>query len=126
MSGPLDIIDIVSDYAFKSLVWDIFFKNLAVKFVMFFGMTPNGAAAIALTKIVLYFTEKAYVVFKKTVKVGTIVLANDVHQKSYERASLKLKIIAREKGIESDEFKNQRKIEHDKQADLVIFNIQYK
>lgn len=124
MTTVLENVDIASE-AFKSLVWDIYIRKLIVKIIAFFGLGATSLPAVILTKIAIHYAEKAYPIFKKAFKVGSIVLTNEIHQKAYERASLKLKIIAMRSGINSDEFKNERQIEHDKQSKLVIFNIQY-
>lgn len=124
MTSSLEIVDVASE-VFKSLVWDVAVKNIIAKSFIFFAISPTGFAANAITKIVIHYAEKAYPYFKKWVKVGSIVLDNEVHQRSYEKASYKLKVIAIESGINSDAFKKERDIEHEKQSKLVIFNIQY-
>lgn len=124
MSTPLENIDISSEI-FKSLVWDIYIKKLITKILLSFGLSVTGIPASIISKIIVYYAEKAYPIFKNVFKVGSIILTNEFNQKSYERAALKLKLIALRSGINSDEFKNERKIEHDKQSKLVIFNIKY-
>lgn len=124
MSSSLDNIDVASE-VFKSLVWDVAIRNVTTQFLLFFAISPTGVLASALTKITIYYAEKAYPYIKKWIKVGTVVLSNEVHQRSYEKAAYKLKVIAIESGINSDEFKKEREVEHEKQSQLVIFNIQY-
>lgn len=124
MTSSLDIIDITSE-AFKSLVWDVGVKKLSFVILGFLSISPTGFLGVALTKVIIHCAEKVYPYFKKWVKVGSIVLENEIHQKAYERASLKLKLVAMRNGIDSDEFKKERDIEHDIQSKLVIFNIQY-
>ena len=58
----------------------------------------------------------------KMVKIETIQIQDEIHQKSFERAQLKLKIIAKEKGIDSQEFKDAREKEKQALRKLILFN----
>ena len=120
----LDKIDVGSKI-FKDLVFDVMIKNAITYVVAFFKLTPAGWVAGLLAKIVFYYTDKAFPYLVKYIKVADIKFENEIHQRSYEKAAYKLKVIAIEKGIDSKEFNDERKIAHDKQAALVIFNIQY-
>lgn len=120
----LDKIDVGSKI-FKDLVFDVMIKNAIAYVIAFFKLTPAGWAAGLLAKIVFYYTDKAFPYLVKYIKVADIKFENEIHQRSYEKAAYKLKVIAIEKGIDSKEFNDERKIAHDKQAALVIFNIQY-
>jgi hypothetical protein len=108
---------------FKSLVWDVMIKSAIGKMVALFALSPTGIVATILSGVVLKIADQLYPVFEKTVKVGEIKLSNEIHQKIYDIANYKLKIIAIEKGINSDEFKKQRDIEHNKLLNAVTFNI---
>lgn len=116
----------VADYVspiFKSLVWDIIIKEAVAKAIALLALSPNGIVAVVVSHLLIMSTNWLYTFFEKVVKVGEIKLNNDIHQREYEKASTKLKIIAISKGINSDEFKDQRKIEHDKLFDAVIYRI---
>lgn len=122
--GNLDSIDLASRIT-KDLLIDVVVKKGIAYLCLSIKLTPAGWVADLISKVVFYFVDKYYPFLIKFIKVTDLKFENEIHQKSYERASLKLKIIASRSGINSDEFKNERKIEHDKQSDLVIFNIQY-
>lgn len=120
----LDKID-VGTKIFKDLVFDVMIKNAIAYVMAFLKLSPAGWVAGLLTKIIFYYTDKAFPYLVKYIKVKDIKFENEIHQRSYEKAAYKLKVIAIEKGIDSKEFNDERKIAHDKQAALVIFNIQY-
>lgn len=110
----MSIVDPAS-IIFKSLVWDIAVK----KFIISLALSPTGFIGILIAKAL----DKLYPVLVKMIKVGEIKLTNEVHQKRYERASIKLKLTLDRYGMDSKEFKDERKIEHDKLADAIVFNI---
>ena len=120
----LEKIDIGSK-VFKDLVLDVMIKKGVAFLLTFFKISPAGWVATLISKIVFHYTDKAFPYLVKFIKVRDIKFENAIHQRSYEIASYKLRIIAHEKGENSEEFKNARKVEHEKQAALVIFNIQY-
>ena len=108
---------------FKSLVWDNLVKTAISKVfiaVPFLALGPLGKlTSWLLTK----FAKKLYLQFEEVVDLKHIVYLNKDLRKEFDRASVKLKILAREVGIESNEFKKARK-EHEKQlAAFVHFNI---
>jgi len=108
---------------FKSLVWDVLVKRYLSELFISLSIGPTSFLAVIITKIAMYFLERLYPIIEQTVKIGEIRLTNEIHQAAYQRAHLKLVILAKEKGIDSFEFKKQREIQHEKLADLVIYNI---
>jgi hypothetical protein len=112
----INVIDIA-----KSLFWDLMVKKAIADAIAFLAIPASGPIAFIVTKIIVKFTDKLYFYFSQEIKIGALKLENELHQKAFERAQIKLKLIALEKGIESDEFKNQRKIEVEKLADLIRF-----
>lgn len=108
---------------FKGLVWDILVKKYLSEMFISLSIGPTSLLATVITKIAMYFLERLYPIIEQTVKISEIRLTNEVHQAAYQRAHLKLVILAKEKGIDSSEFKKQREIQHEKLANLVIYNI---
>lgn len=109
---------------FKSLVWDAMIKSAVGKTIALLSLSPTGFFAIIISQALISFTNWwLYPIFEKTIKVGDIKLSNEIHQRAYEKASYKLKIIAIENGVNSNEFKKQREIEHNKLVDALIFSI---
>lgn len=108
---------------FKSLVWDVAIKKYSFELLASLAISPTGFLGIVITKAIIHLTEKLYPIFTKMIKVGEVKLSNEVHQRIYEKAQYKLKVIAIEKGIDSDEFKKQRDIEHDKLVNAIVYSV---
>lgn len=108
---------------FKSLVWDVAIKKYSFELLTSLALSPTGFLGIVITKAIVHLTEKLYPIFVKMIKVGEIKLSNEIHQRAYEKAQIKLKLTLDRYGIDSKEFKDERKIEHDKLADAIIYNV---
>lgn len=116
------VIDSVSPI-FKSLVWDVMIKSAVGKAIALLALSPTGFVANIVATLLIKFSDWLYPIFEKAIKVGEIKLSNEIHQRAYEKAQYKLKVIAIEKGIDSDEFKKQRDIEHNKLVDAIVYSI---
>lgn len=108
---------------FKSLVWDIAIKKYASKLLISMAISPTGFIGIVITKAIMHLADKLYPIIVNMIKVGEIKLSNEVHQRAYEKAQIKLKLTLEQYGIDSKEFKNEREIEHDKLLRAIVFNI---
>ena len=106
---------------FKSLVWDNLIKAAIKKVFMavpFLAMGPLGKITVyLLTK----FADKLYDVLHEQIDLQVIVFKNYRLRKEFDRASVKLKIIAKSKGIESNEFKDARELHKKRLSDFVRF-----
>lgn len=120
----LEKIDI-GNKVFKDLVLDVMIKKWIAFLLTFLKISPTGWIASLIAKIVFHYVDKGFPYLVKYIKVKDIKFENAIHQRSYEIAAYKLRVIAHEKGEDSEEFKAARKVEHEKQAALVVFNIQY-
>lgn len=107
---------------FKSMVWDILLKKAISKMMVSLVISPTGFLGVLLTKIIIAIADRLYPIIIEFVKIESIILTDEVHQKGFERAQLKLKVIALEKGINSQEFKDARKKEQDALLKLIKFN----
>lgn len=93
---------------FKSLVWDNAIKAGQVALVgavPFFGLPVINTITNWFIGIVTNWIYKIIVLF---IDIEAIKLVNAVHQAQYDAASVRLKIIAIDRGINSDEFKKAR------------------
>ena len=110
-----------TEQLFRSLVWDNLIKAAIKRVFMavpFLAMGPLGKITVyILTK----FADKLYVVLKEEVDVQRIIFRNRKLGREFGRASVKLKIIAKSKGIDSNEFKNAREIHKKRLSDFVRF-----
>jgi len=107
--------------SFKSLIWDSLVKAALVKLFVAFPFLNIWP----LSWFIKYFSEKysdqLYVMIEKFVDVSAIVLKNETAKNEYNVQSVKLLIIAREKGIDSKEFKDAREIAKTKLAAFIQF-----
>lgn len=113
-------IDISS--LFKSMVWDVLLKRGIDILITSLSISPQGILAVIITKLIIIVANKLYPIIVQMVRIESVVLTDEVHQKSFERAQLKLKIIAKEKGIDSQEFKDAREKEKETLYKLIKFN----
>lgn len=67
-----------------------------------------GPIGFVLTHIAVHFADRLYDGVVLFINVELIAYRNQEFQKTFERASTSLKIIARDCGIESKEFQDQR------------------
>lgn len=99
---------------FKALVWNNLIKAALARLflaVPFLGWGPIG---VVVSWVVTKIADKLYDELEMIVNLQAIALKNEIHQREFDRASMKLHIIAREKGTASSEFKNAR--EHAKES----------
>ena len=106
---------------FRSLVWDNLVKAAIKRIFMAVPFLTMGPLGSVTTFIITKITDKLYVVLKESVDLQVIVFKNKKLGKEFGRASVKLKIIANERGVDSNEFKEQREIHKKRLANFVHF-----
>ena len=108
---------------FRKIVWDVLSKKAIAKVMALLVINPSGVLGTIVLNILAKISEKAFEWVALEIKLESIKVVNEVHQSQFERAQLKLKLIARNSGIESDEFKKARVEEHEKLVKVVVFNL---
>jgi len=108
---------------FRKIVWDVLSKKAIAKVMALLAVNPSGFLGVLAFKILSVLSEKAFEWVALEIKLESIKVVNEVHQSQFERAQLKLKLIARNSGIESEEFKKARIEEHEKLVKVVVFNL---
>jgi len=108
---------------FKDLVWtaikDLILSRLALMVpILMWG--PIGIFTSFLVGIILSWV---YDAVKMAIDLQVIKFTNEKHQAAYDRASIALKLIARDKGINSPEFKEARDVHKKELAVFVKFNV---
>jgi len=103
---------------FKTLVWDSLVSALTASLMgalsrvavlsVFFTWGPVAAIISYLVEAI---TNKLFSLLKLAVDLEMITLQNALHHKAFQDAVVKLKVIAHDHGVDSDEFKKQREIE---------------
>jgi hypothetical protein len=105
---PSQLTSVLNELLWKPLVKAGLAKLFAA--VPFLGWGPIGWA---VTLVVNLFAEKLFEAVRLAIDLQAIVLLNEEHRKAFDKASVVLKIVGTEKGIESDEFENQRQLAED-------------
>lgn len=93
---------------FKSLVWDTIVKVALEQLFLAVPLLGWGPIGYVVSWIAVYFADKLYDVVKLAVDLEVIVIRNEVHKREYAGAAVKLKLLAKSKGVDSDEFKKAR------------------
>lgn len=92
----------------KDLVWDGLIQLALAevfKAVPILGWGPIGAVIRVVVGLV---ADQLFAGMKLAFDMNKIPFVNEAHQRAYETGSVKLKLIARDKGIDSPEFKEAR------------------
>lgn len=98
---------------FKSLVWDNLVKAAIKKIFVAAPFLAWGPLGIVAKYVIGKIADKLYEALKEAIDMQRIAFRNKDLRKGYERASVTLRIIAQDRGIDSDEFKKARE-EHKK------------
>lgn len=107
---------------FKNLVWD---NLIALGIEKLFRLLPFlgwGPIGFLVSKIIWKFSDVLFEVTDTFIDVKEIPIRNNNLRKEFDRESVKLMIIAREKGIDSIEFKTERENAKKSLSNLVRFN----
>lgn len=99
----MDLSDI-----FKSLVWDTLVKAALSQLFLAVPLLGWGPIGYVVSWLAVYFTDKLYAVVKTAVDLEVITLRNEEHKKEYAGAAVRLKLIAKSKGVDSPEFMKAR------------------
>lgn len=105
--------------AFKDLVFDPLVKLVIEKIIGLAGFLAWGPIAFIVGKIVVYVADKLYEELGHAINFQYIMLRNESLHKSFVEANSTLKRIAKEKGIDSKEFKDAREKRRKALADFV-------
>jgi hypothetical protein len=100
---------------FKTIIWDAFIKSAITDGLAAIGLSLGNPLVVPFTFLFTKMTDwffKNY--FAPAVNIETIILADNIHQKIWSDAQIKLKIIAKESGIDSEAFKKEHQVEQDK------------
>lgn len=113
--------DVSADDLFKDLIWQPIVKLILAELFKLLPFLAWGPLGPIVTLIVTYLAEKIFTAVKLFVDLQVISLKNKEHQAAYDRASVSLKIIAKDKGIDSPEFRKARDENKAALSDFVKF-----
>lgn len=115
------ITDVNAGDLFKDLVWSAVIKAATaalLRAIPFLAGWPWSMIAGVVVELVGGFV---YDQLKDVYNFESTAIVNEAHRREYDSASIKLKLIARDKGIQSDEFKQAREKYADALAKFVKF-----
>ncbi len=115
------ITEIAVGDLFKDLVWGAIIKaatNALIKAIPFLAWGPMPMITGLIVGLVGDFL---YDQLKDVYNFHSVSIKNEAHRKEFDSAGLKLKLIARDKGIDSDEFKTAREAYRESLAKFVRF-----
>lgn len=110
------------DQLFKTLVWDAIVKALVARLFVAIPFLGWGPIGIVVGWVITLVTDKLFDAIKLFINLELIVLRNEAHLRAYQRASSALYIIARDKGIESEDFRRAREEHRTELADFIRFD----
>lgn len=93
---------------FKDLIWDNVIEAALIELFVAFPFLNFWPVNMAIRYIVMEFADIIFAGVHELVDVTVIKLKNEQLQTEFDRSAVKLKIIARGAGIDSEEFKNAR------------------
>ena len=94
---------------FKDLVWDNLINAALVELHAAVPWTTIPPLSWIIDYIVRLFADKLYFGAKLFIDISTIPIINEELKREFGHSEVKLKIIAHNSGIDSEEFKNARK-----------------
>lgn len=93
---------------FKDLIWNNLIEAALIELFVAFPFLNFWPINVAIRYIVMEFSDAIYAGVRELIDVTVIQLRNEQLQTEFDRSAVKLKIIARGAGIDSEEFKNAR------------------
>jgi hypothetical protein len=107
---------------FKDLVFDTLVKAALQRLFSLVPLLGWGPLGMVISFYLTKFADLLYSGVKEFVEVESIPIKNEALRKEFDRASVKLKIIAGGKGIDSPEFREARNADKENLLKLVTVN----
>lgn len=107
---------------FKDLLYATIVKAAIQRLFLIAPFLSWGPLGVLVSHYLTKFAMLLYEIAETFIDLKTVPIKNEKLRKEFERASIKLNIIANGKGIDSPEFKEQRDADHKALLDLVTAN----
>ena len=106
---------------FNDFLWTPIVKLILAQIFKLLPFLAWGPLGPIVTWMVTWLAGKLFDAFKEFIDVTIIPFKNAEHQKAYDLASVTLKIIAHDHGVDSEEFRKARDENKQKLSDFVRF-----
>lgn len=106
---------------FKSLVWDNLVKFAIQQLFLAVPLLGWGPLGYIVSWVITFIADKLFIALKLAVDLEVIVLRNEEHKREYTLAAIQLKLIAKEKGLNSPEFKKAREKQQEALSRFIRF-----
>jgi len=106
---------------FEDLIWGAIIKAATQALIKAIPFLAIGPMPMIVGLIVGLVGDFVYDQLKDVYSFQSVAIKNEIHRREFDSSAIKLKLIAREKGIDSDEFKTARKQYGDSLAKFVRF-----
>jgi len=116
------ILEINAGDLFKDLVWSAIIKAATSALTKAIPFLAFGPMPLITSLVVGLVGDFVYDQLKDVYNFQSVAIKNEMHRREFDSAGLKLKLIARDKGIQSDEFKEARQKYADALAKFVRFD----
>ncbi len=93
---------------FKTLVYDPLIDVVVKKIIASASFLSFGPIAFIITAVVGLVADKIYAALKEIINFQYVLLLNEQHHAAFVEANQSLRKIAKEKGIDSEEYRNAR------------------
>lgn len=107
---------------FKQLIWDQLIAALIKRLFAEIPFLAWGPVGIIVKWLIMTLGDKIFEAVKLQIQLEAIVLRNAAHQKAFEQAATNLRIIAVDRGVDSEEFKNAREAHKKALAAFIRFD----
>lgn len=108
---------------FRDLVWHAIVKAALGRLFLLVPLLGWGPIGYIITYFAMKYADQLYEGVRLLIEVEVIVFRNKEFEKAYDDASVKLHIIAKDKGIDSPEFRSAREENRKRLSDLARFNV---
>ena len=108
---------------FKTLLWDTLVQAGVSRLFLIIPWLGWGPVGVLVSFIITKFADIMYEGLKMSVNLEVIAIRDERLKLAYNDAAVRLHIIAKDKGIDSKEFKDARNDHIKKLSDCVRFDI---
>ncbi len=113
----------LAEEIFKHLIWDNVVKAVLARLFALIPLLGWGPIGYVVTFFVTKYSDLLYEAVKMFFAIEKIYLTNESLQRNFDNSSVKLKIFARDYGIESKEFLEERENEKRLFSTFIKFDV---